>query len=492
MKKIEKILILLFIIYKLFLVFIMWSGRNVPPEPDDSYSYISEIKKVAFSKEIFPDYLGSHRGSSNYTKYLPFTLGISIVSWLTGLNIDFLYFFNFIFGTIILAFAINFFLKSIISDKILYILSFLMFVLYNGNGAYHGFYWVVPTFYSFLLFLLILGMVFKKQTNYLILALLTMLFILVHPISIYALSIFIFYLFFNLIFKKQLKRKVVLRTLFVILFGILFFFLANLLFKKYNNNSAFSSNNPDSIKMTIAYQITKNAVPKDVEKITWGRLIIYKNSWENFLREYYHILFPNIIFLLIFIIFSIRTFFQDKRIIFIYFACLFFSLVSLLHPQGQRSLLFLWPVTFLLIGHFLKILWDDLKKYNKIFFYLCFLFLALFATYNNLHWIFYMKNHNNFVWDKQCAISLFNLVKDEEVIFYDNKMSFSSFHSQGLFQKKSLAIHTYKHLLQNKIEPKVDYLVVSSGERPQNIYIKPGVDLNLIMDCGYYKVYQII
>lgn len=199
--KLVIIAFLFFIAYKFWLVSVAWSGRGLAPQPDDSYIYISLI-------DLFRNhgFLGKVGGIDNYSlmhvMYIAYTGPLSLFSKLTGISPENTFHLFFYIGEIILAVSLVYLLKNLTNNKKFIAYALIILALYNGNGNYHGFYWVVPSFLSVMLYLVLFGMLFNEKNHwYLKVSLLTLIFVLAHPISVFASLIFS-----NLVFNLQLNH----------------------------------------------------------------------------------------------------------------------------------------------------------------------------------------------------------------------------------------------------------------------------------------------
>jgi len=99
--------IMFFILWKFFLIHILWQDRSFPPEPDDSYNYISQIAAIADCKGFhFCSYPGVSMGDSTGFVYLSYRLFFGWLAKITQLSSQTIYHFGFYLGTLFLAFTL--------------------------------------------------------------------------------------------------------------------------------------------------------------------------------------------------------------------------------------------------------------------------------------------------------------------------------------------------------------------------------------------------
>src|SRR3989304_1694939 len=87
--------------------------------------------------------------------YLSYRLFFGWLAKITQLSSQTIYHFGFYLGTLFLAFTLYPFIKIFSNNKNLIAWSIFFLSLYHGLGETHGFFWVVPSFFSVLLFLIL-------------------------------------------------------------------------------------------------------------------------------------------------------------------------------------------------------------------------------------------------------------------------------------------------------------------------------------------------
>ena len=126
--------VIFFLATRLFFNFLLWKDRLILPNPGDSLSYTRWIRLISESKFfLVPGYTGYSFILGNLAKIFSlspegaFRLGF----WL---------------GIILITFVLWKLFKALKFGSIETALCFFLLSFYTGNGSFHGFYWVVPTF----------------------------------------------------------------------------------------------------------------------------------------------------------------------------------------------------------------------------------------------------------------------------------------------------------------------------------------------------------
>ena len=211
------------------------------------------------------------------------------------------------------------------------------------------------------------------------------------------------------------------------------------------------------------------------------------------IQEYFKILFFHPIFLFIFL-FGLFILFKEKelKMLSFYFSCLSFTLVSSIHPYGYRSLLFLWPVTFLLFAFFV---FYTFRLFSRSSIYLGKLLLAIFiacfiilTSFYNIHWAKVMNKRKNIAWDRSCAAFLLDKADSKDVVLYQGKLARAAFFSAGMIARKSVCMETFNYYHQDFNKFPVKFLVLKENKKPQELET---IKRSLLKKCGYFNIYQV-
>ena len=213
-----------FILTKFFFNYLLWKGRDIPPEPGDVFNYLRWVEMIKTS------YL-------NLTPSYPlYTFVLGNLAKIFGISSLKIFYFSFWIGFIILAICLLLFFKSLRLNLTQILLSFLFLALFSGHGSIHGFYWVVPSFFSFCIFLLLFAGI-SNGWNFYLLFFLASIFPLIHGTSVFALGIFGIYFIIYSLLKKEFDQEIFKRVLFVILIGFFSFAFVSSQISKINENA---------------------------------------------------------------------------------------------------------------------------------------------------------------------------------------------------------------------------------------------------------------
>ncbi|WP_205632832.1 hypothetical protein [Chlorobaculum limnaeum] len=167
----------------------MWYEHPGPVGLDDAGWYMSNI-------EYFREFPFITRGSTELTS--PPIYNINKIShpllfgWLAfvfGTSAETMYHINFYVGIVLMGFVLVALFRRIDASPWFVLSAFVLFAFYEGKGSYHGFSWVVPSFYAIALFLSGIVVFFFSQRPILYGFLVILLLLLTHSTGIYLASI---------------------------------------------------------------------------------------------------------------------------------------------------------------------------------------------------------------------------------------------------------------------------------------------------------------
>jgi len=398
---------LFFFSYRIFFTWLLWHGRTVPPEPDDSYYYLARAKHI-FNVNSFEDF-----------RLLPFSLWLNFLSVFVHSNLEIAYKINFYIGPVAMFAALYHFISKLENSRRIRLLLLMVIALYSGSGDYHGFYWVVGSYYQLALFFIILAFLIGKQkTNLYRIFPICFLFIFIHPTSAFLSSIFIFYpIMFSLFSKKEAKFafKKLSPMLICLAISIFLYILIGRMFPDGNSSESFQ---------------TQAGLIKD---FFLGKLnpISFPIIW----REYFTIFFNNIVTTITYFVMLALLFYLKKyKLLAIFFSILIIVLLSSFIPYGSRTLGIFWPITFFVIGYFLVSIWKILQSINtkiKLGFLTVIPLVGIFAlaTIFNIIFISSLNTTKNYDWDRSCPLKL----QDDNLYFtsLESMNAFSTYNGNG-------------------------------------------------------------
>ncbi len=492
--------VFLFLSYRIFFTYLLWHGRFVPPEPDDSYYYLASARHI-FDISTFEKF-----------RLLPFSLWLSFLSTLFHSNLELAYKINFYIGPVVMFTAAYYFVSKLESNRVIRLLLLAVLALYSGSGDYHGFFWVVESFYQFALFLVIFAfMINKNHVKLYIIFPVCLFFIFIHPTSAFLSVIFALYPITLSLFSKKdaVKSFYNIISIFICL-GISFFLYLAI-------GKLFPiGNSPQSLH-------TQFSLIKD---FFLGKLnpISLPVIW----REYFSIFFNNTITTVAYFAMLIFVIYLKKyKLIAIYLSILIIVLLSTYIPYGARTLGLLWPVTFFIIAYFLVGIWKALQSIeSKIKLgYLTIIPLAClftFVTIFNVISVSTMNTTKNYSWDRTCPLRL----QDKNIYFtsqeslnafllYGGKeknLHFLSITEAGDFLKEdNMLVETKNEKLQPRTLSRVEKFLASRLTRrntsisikyPVNAWTEAPIESTVLLkdlslnnmqiskylDCGHFQV----
>jgi hypothetical protein len=439
-----------FIAWKFFLIGTLWHDRQIPPVPDDSYTYIVHIDSSLRCASFFScsDRIISFVSYAGFD-HLTYRLFFGTIGKMFDWDAATAYHASFYLGILLLVPALIVFLKTLNGehDKRLIAFSIFILALYNGAGSYHGFFWVVPSFFVLLFFLIILRILLDDTYRHwkVSLAIIAPFYVFTHVLSLYFLIIP--FLFFAI--RWFLSRKPNLLLLRKIsFFSAVVLCLYTPVAIHYSLYSDGNPYGPETIAQgvidTLQPAISKATYSQSSAKMSErsasepkSRIESLGNLFPGFSKiqdSYFRWIFPGWIGYPIFV-FCIVALAYAKRLtlISLYLAALLFSIASSISPQGERSLLFLWPITFLLYGQgwwfgfqmlASRIERPKLLMALKISFVLAMVFFtAITSTYAYL-WNTRLNQTRNIKTPYSTAEYLLKNLKPGEKVAYSDDMNF--------------------------------------------------------------------
>lgn len=350
---------LFFIVWKFFLIGILWDGRTIPPEPDDSFQYIADIASVTECHTgFFCPYPGVSMTDASGFTYLTYKMFLGAIGIMTGLSPDTVFRTGFYIGTILLTFLFLPFLKSFTDNRKLIAWSILFLAFYHGTGETHGFFWVVPSFCSMLLFFMLFLFVTGRFTGfgYRLAAVVAIAFVFSHPISVYLVFMLPIYIGILSILSRELQTNGIKKTIFLIAIVILSATGQSLYLKHFWQINSYGlgaslSNAQTTVSElyseTSTAKTTPNAVTYDITDNEDADL--FTNKLETLKAVYFRYVIPHwsAAFLLVGVLLLLIAKRQYRLVSFYVSSLIFFVIATFLNTFGFRSAIILWPVTFI-------------------------------------------------------------------------------------------------------------------------------------------------
>lgn len=215
--------VLFFLLGQWYGAYFMWYAHPGPLGMDDSIAYVYDValcKVYALSDN--PQLAG------NKMLY-PFLL--AKISNVFGVSAASVFEWGFFIGLLLMGSVLWWLLSRIDGSPLFILIGLSLFGVYEGNNDAHGFFWVVPSFYAILLFLVSFGALFYSRHPLLYSMPVILLLVITHSIGAYLLVVLVCaYFFYEVVFAKNLKA---------FLFGVFFLIMGALLVAFFGNSMPY-------------------------------------------------------------------------------------------------------------------------------------------------------------------------------------------------------------------------------------------------------------
>lgn len=405
-----------FIVWKFFLIGILWDDRLIAPEPDDSYEYIARIAAISECHDgLICPYTGVSMYDHSGFAYLSYGLIFGLIGKIFSLSPEKTFYLSFYIGTTILAIVLPFFLSAFTQRRSLVALSVIFLAFYHGTGESHGFFWIVPSFYTVVLFFLIFRLVTstkQRLSTYAVIIAVSIIYTFMHPISIYLVFLLPLYLYIHFFFSRKyssLEIKKVLLVLFVVLgsASIQSFYLAHISQLNYYGFSgsmfqarqAISAFTHEETSYYFNYSVTK----KDNTSFLKNRIDTLQITYFRYILPHWIMIFPFMFML------WILYFYRKFQLLALYLSTFFFFITAtLFHQFGFRSAIILWPVTYITAAFSFHFIYTSLSdRLSGIILssgkFITIMLFLIFCAINGIFSIGYNLNlneRNNFLLDE--------------------------------------------------------------------------------------------
>lgn len=332
-----------FIVWKFFLINLYMENVIDFTIYDDAQVYIQHIESINKCSYgiICKDFLTSLSNNFGF-EHLFYRLFLGGIAKLLNLSSQAAFIWGFYIGTILLIPVLITFLKKLTTNSSLIAFSLLFLALFNGLGSTHGFFWVVPSFYALLVFILILSIILDNNNKWRAkLFFLIPIAIYTHTIALYFLLILpVFYVIYSAMIKKvdKLLGKKIIFSLFV---ATIF----------YLTISSYAGGNPyglalfgsDAIKTLLGNPTSSVPISEEIKENT------FLPGLEQVQKGYFDWIFYNelgILSLITIILILIQ--YREHKILSLYFATIISVIFASVNVFANRILLLLWPLTFII------------------------------------------------------------------------------------------------------------------------------------------------
>lgn len=539
----------IFLTYQLLVSYILWDRKSdIPPGFGDSLSYIFNIEKVIKNHNLFPQipYFGASKIQLAHFTYIGYNFLMGILGISLNMTGEKIFFYSFFFGKVALLFGCIFLLKKILNNqKNLIALSLIALGFFVGDGGIHGFYWVTPSFWMLIIFFLLMGIInSEKKINFLFLVPLSLLYITIHPLSIFSIFIFFAYTIFIFLFTKKIPQKSITVTITLVILAIFWqifiYSISNLnkhtqasvlpppkktldqTIKQVKDNSDIAQNNSvlyiaTNIKKDDVVQKVTNSAPS-IPQITIFDKLIENNTnsipnTSSFIAAWnsYFSWFFRLPFLLVLLLGGLFIFIKKKKwsLVSLYLSCLLFTLVSLINPMGYRSILFLFPITiiFLVTATFDLIAFAYEQKYKiaKIPLWFLYFIIALsligYAIFGLKTVKYYSTIASYKINPSQCVEYIKKFEPQKTQIYFTSVEGINYFLNQGIENYAVTGINYFddKHPQDKTLLITEDYNKINKTDidiplfTSSDLLLKVKNNLNKIthVDCDIFQLFDI-
>jgi hypothetical protein len=540
----------IFLCYQLFVSSTLWNRLgNIPPGFGDSLGYIFGIEKVIKYHSLFPQipYFGNYTFQPAHFSYFSYNIILGFIGTILKTSGFYIFFYSFFIGKLILLLSCIFLLKYLLGEsKYLLSLSLLFLGIFVGDGGIHGFFWVVPSFWMLVLFFFLIGIINSPQKiKILPVFLLCLLYITIHPLSIFSIFIFTIYTLLHFYFSKNIPKKAISVTVMLVISAILWqVFIFTISRINRHPKTTILTSNPQTLTQSIeeikeisndaqtnsalfvATNIKEDEVVQQVSNSapslpqvrifdellkrnsettsTQGTSII--PAWNGYFSWFFRLPFL-LILLLVGIFISIKK--RRWSLISLYLSCLSFTLVSLINPMGYRSILFLFPVTIIFLSTTLYDLISFLYKNKKRFyrpisyflFFLVLIGLTGYAFYGFETVKYYSTIADYIINPTECIDYIKNFKPQETKIYFTSIEGINYFINQGIEKYQLAGINNFENpnIEQNILLITENYDTLDKSDinlllpDPKNIIslVKNNIAQTKQFDCGIFQLFDI-
>lgn len=393
-----------FVIWKSFLIGVEFRNGLDNPRFNDATVYIAHIESIrSCSTTLFySSFIKSFEGYGGF-EHLTYRLFFGTIASMTDISSSNMFVASFYIGILLLLPVLIIFLKQLNQNTNLIAFSIFFLALYNGAGSYHGFFWVVPSFFTLLFFLLVFSILIMENFRHwkFFLAILIPSMMYTHFIGLYFIIVLIFFVVFHSIFKQKIQPLLIRKLGFILLVAALFYIPTALHLKDspYGGNSYGIETFLKPVVKTAAQYIKNNEKTPSQENTRQHNATILP-GFTQIKTDYLNWVFPHwtavpIFLFLLFLLF----FYKQHTLLSLFFSTLSFTFLSSVSIHGVRSLLLTWPLTFLIYAHgtwFAFRFFSDFtnnRNFLWLFYSIISLSLALFTVANIIY--SYSWNHGS-------------------------------------------------------------------------------------------------
>ena len=316
-----------------------------------------------------------------------------------------IFFYNFYIGIFLIGIVLLVFLKEYGIYPLNIIVGLTLFSFYTGNGGYHGFFWVVPSFYCSMLWLLTIWIFFFNKHWKISGPIVLWLLMFSHVLSLYSICVIIFSLILAGLLEKDTKS--LKKAGYILLLSVIYLGIYKIILLKGLILPLFTEGFGTGQKISL-------------------NLEALKEIWNNTPFKHYFIgpFLPLTIGSIIYC--CIR---KEYKILSLFIAAFTGTIAfSCIHLRGMRTFLFLEIILVILISYgvhsAILLIWNhrNSPKKNVTFFVNCFMIIiafgyVLFLFKTRMAVDFSLKFKSQRIWQSESTDSFIKSKKPQNLFY---------------------------------------------------------------------------
>lgn len=439
---------LMFLSYQLYLSWALWQRTgNIPPGFDDSYSYIFDIGKVVEYQRLLPPTTYPPRYS--HLKDLSYNYLMASMTSLSGSGPERVYRLSFFAGKVVLLLVVLRLLMAMEKDSLVLAGMLAALAPFSGTPEFHGFYWVVPSFWLLCLFFFWMAVLAgASRLSGPVLLATGFLGGTVHALGPYLVApLGMFLLALRVLHRKDEVWRSRCRSFFWIGAGALIAAsIPNLLatLPQYGDIRAAPPHAVIWLGGGWPDLDSEGSAAADARTVSF--LPGYAGVWRSYLR---FVLSPVV---LVAVVLALGLLVVSRRwlLLSLFIATLTFTLATTVHPYASRTCLFLWPSTLMILGAAPALGWRLVQSRLRRPTVRIGLASAALSTYFVLFAVWHAYNRtliqatlrfSDARWDETCAAYVLERTSKSSIpVFYGSKYTVSALLTRGLDRRQALPL----------------------------------------------------
>lgn len=492
-----------FLAAQLWMSWAVWQrAGNTPPEPDDSFSYITGIQLIADYGTLLPNLPGLPRDQMLDTgmAHVTYNLALGLAARATACSAECVYHASFFVGKAVLLVALMFLFSRTSLTAEEQAGALVVLGMYAGDPATHGLYWVVPSFWLLTAFIVMSGLFLSEwprpAVGLAVGFVAGVLFSGIHPLSLWAtlvLGLFAFLAALRSGWRAFIRKRWGLLGGFA--GGVATMVTATLLL-----TSWLGVQRPaQSVSAQLAGLFTRSATPLAPAGTLWERVDAVLPSawliWTTYVR--FLIAQPYLIVVAWVCVVLWRR--RQSHLPLLWAAVVLGVLASALHPFGSRTVVFAWSLTYPLLAIGLLDVMARLRaRYLRarrllgVATILMTLAAGVATLVYSVPTVRAVARANDFTWDRSCATYLLGASNDRTIIEYSDKYALGAFLAHGLLERPRGSAVDYR--AARVVGGAAEYFFVASplaAVKREDVESALGRALTPVRECGFFTIFAL-